>query len=297
MSDWSASFIAVDWGTTNRRAYLLDASGRVVADMEDDQGVTAIPPGGFAAAVDAIRQRLGDHPMLLAGMIGSNRGWCEAAYVACPADLGRLAEHVVALDGAAPLIVPGLSYVEGARGDVMRGEEVQIFGLMAMEGAPQGLTVCHPGTHTKWATTSSDTITGFRTVMTGELFALLREHSILAPLLAGKTQTGDVFLSGIDKGFAGCDLAAELFSLRAGVLLNLLPSEEALPLANGLMIGADLRAGLAWSGAEEEIIVLGNPSLTKLYAAGLQRVGRRCRSVDGATAFAAGMHAIRGALA
>lgn len=297
MTDWSALFVAVDWGTTNRRAYLLDRDGAVIDHMEDDRGVVSIEPEGFPPAVEAIRARLGDYPMLLAGMIGSNRGWREAPYVACPVTLTQLVNNLVRLHDGHQLIVPGLSYIEARRGDVMRGEEVQIFGLTAMEAQPGHLTVCHPGTHTKWATTSGEVLTAFRTVMTGELFALLREHSILAPLLQGETEANHVFLEGVDKGFAGSDLAAELFSLRAGSLLALLPEGHALPLASGLMIGADLRAGLAWNGRPDEVIVLGTPSLTRLYAAAIQRVGRGCRSVDGAAAFTVGMNEIRKALA
>src|SRR4051794_31959990 len=84
---WTDGFIAVDWGTTNRRAYVVDGSGHSGAEFEDSKGVLSVPSGGFPAAVEEIRERLGDKPLLMAGMIGSNRGWVEAPYVPCPAGI------------------------------------------------------------------------------------------------------------------------------------------------------------------------------------------------------------------
>jgi 2-dehydro-3-deoxygalactonokinase len=296
MSDWSGPLIAVDWGTSNRRAYLVDACGRVIDQMEDGEGVTSVSGGEFPAAVRQIEERLGAHPMLLAGMIGSNRGWIEAPYVPCPAGVAEVAKRLVPAEGDAKAIVPGLSSIEEGRGDVMRGEEVQIFGLGAEQGGGEGLTICHPGTHTKWATTSAAQVERFRTIMTGEMFALLRKHSILAPMLGADVEPGEAFFAGVDAGFSGVGLTAELFSLRAGVLLSLRPQEEVAPYASGLLIGADAREGLRWSRAEREVVVLGAPTLTRLYAAALRHVGQQAREVDGAEAFIAGMQAIRSSL-
>src|SRR5690348_2917412 len=114
---WPEGFIAVDWGTTNRRAYRLDGAGKCTAEFEDDKGVLGLSDGGFPAAVAEIRQRLGDHPLLMAGMIGSNRGWREAPYVPCPAGLDELARAVV-WAGEREAIVPGLSYLGNGRADV-----------------------------------------------------------------------------------------------------------------------------------------------------------------------------------
>jgi 2-dehydro-3-deoxygalactonokinase len=293
MTDWSQKLIAVDWGTSNRRAYLLAPDGTVLDRMEDGRGVTSVEQAEFPSAVAEIERRLGGHPMLLAGMIGSNRGWLEAPYVACPATVSDVAARLVLAGGSAAAIVPGLSYVEGGRGDVMRGEEVQIFGLMALPGAADSLTICHPGTHTKWARTSGDSIDGFRTVMTGEMFGLLRDHSILAPLMQGEVDPGEAFARGVAAAYAGAGLTSELFSLRSGALLSLLAPGDALPMASGLLIGADLREGLGWSRPPGEVVVLGRPSLTRLYAAAILAVGGQARQVDGAAAFVAGMQFIR----
>src|SRR3954453_19338504 len=127
---WAEGFIAVDWGTTNRRAYLLDGAGGRVDEFEDHKGVLSVPAGGFPDAVAEIRGRLGDKPLLLAGMIGSNRGWREAPYVPCPAGLDELAAKLVWVSER-DAIVPGVSYLGQGRADVMRGEEVQLLGGVA----------------------------------------------------------------------------------------------------------------------------------------------------------------------
>src|SRR5574338_997837 len=123
---WAEGFIAADWGTTNRRAYLIDAAGTCIDEFEDEQGILSVPKNGFEAAVREIRERLGDRPLLLAGMVGSNRGWIEAPYVPCPAGLPDLAAALAWPEKGRTAIVPGVSFIEEA--DVMRGEEVQLLG-------------------------------------------------------------------------------------------------------------------------------------------------------------------------
>ena len=105
---WADGFIAVDWGTTNRRAYLLDGTGRRTNEFEDRKGILSVAQGAFPEAIAEIRQRLGDKPLLLAGMVGSNRGWKEAPYVPCPAGIDDLVHALVrpgereAIGGAQP---------------------------------------------------------------------------------------------------------------------------------------------------------------------------------------------------
>jgi 2-dehydro-3-deoxygalactonokinase len=284
--------IAVDWGTTNRRAYLLDHGGAVLDRMEDDRGVTAIADGDFAGAIAEIAARLGDAPLMLAGMIGSNRGWREAPYLPCPATLADLARGLLWVEAepaSQPVaIVPGVMVNEADRADVMRGEEVQVLGLLQAERRKDALT-CHPGTHTKWVSSSGGAITGLRTFMTGELFAILREHSILAPLLQGEVLPDEDFIAGVRAGLAAPPLAEALFSVRARVLLGRLEPACAAARISGLLVGADVAGGL---GGAPEVIVLGRPSLNRLYAAALARAGVRSEERDGAEAFVAGMWAI-----
>ncbi len=188
-------FIAVDWGTTNRRAYLVEDGRRCTSEFEDGRGILSVEAGQFKAAVDEIRDRLGDRPMLLAGMVGSNRGWTEAPYVPCPAGLDELARRLAWVEDGRTAIVPGVAYVDD-RCDVMRGEEVQLLGAAAGGEIPPDCIVCHPGTHNKWVRMSGGRIESFRTVMTGELFNLLKERSILSELLAGSAVTDFGLLRG-----------------------------------------------------------------------------------------------------
>jgi 2-dehydro-3-deoxygalactonokinase len=256
--------------------------------MADDKGILAVAPGGFPAAVAEIRGRLGDLPMLMAGMIGSNRGWIEAPYVPCPAGIEELAARLIWPEEGRTAIVPGLSYLDDRRADVMRGEEVQMFGALAAGLIePDGL-VCHPGTHNKWVLLRSGRVERFRTVMTGELFSLLKEHSILSDLLQGAVAPGPAFEAGVLHGLSDEDLTAELFSVRARVLLGVAERGDSAAYCSGLLIGADLRTGLRQAG-EGQIAVMGRPDLTQLYAAALAAAGYRPCEVDGEAAFLTGI--------
>lgn len=282
---WAEGFIAVDWGTTNRRAYRLGAGGRLEDRMEDDQGILSVPAGSFPAAVAKIRERLGDLPLLLAGMIGSNRGWHEAPYAPAPAGLPELAERLVWAEPGRTAIVPGVSFVSGDAADVMRGEEIQILGAYGAGLVASDARICHPGTHNKWIRLEDGRIASFRTVMTGELFNLLKEHSILSDLLAGPIEPGRAFEAGVRHGHDHDDLTAELFSIRARVLLGKARREDAAPYASGMLIGYDLKTGL--DGAAD-VAVIGRPDLTRLFAAAIRSCRGQTREIDGETAFLAG---------
>ena len=287
---WTEGFIAVDWGTTNRRAYRIDPSGKCVDEFEDHKGVLAVPDGGFPAAVQEIRDRLGNHPLLLAGMVGSNRGWKEAPYVPCPAGLDELAQKLV-WAGDREAIVPGVSYIGNAHADVMRGEEVQLLGAVAAGLVdPMGL-VCHPGTHNKWALLRHSRIERFMTVMTGELFSLLKEHSILSDLLQSSVAVNDAFKGGVRAVAEHETLPADLFGVRAKVLLGQAKKEDAASYTSGLLIGADVRIGLSQPfGAQ--VTVIGRPELTSLYAAAVKEHGREATELDGERCFRAGIQEI-----
>jgi len=288
---WSGGYIAVDWGTTNRRAYRIGPDGGCDAEFEDEKGILSVKSGGFPRAVAEIRARLGDQPLMMGGMVGSNRGWVEAPYVPCPAGPETLAEHLVVIDAERAAIVPGLSYLDGNRADVMRGEEVQLFGAAATDLVPADCLVCHPGTHNKWVQLAGGRVTSFRTVMTGELFNLLRERSILSDLLVEDVVPGAAFRDGVRRGLSRESLSAQLFSVRAEVLLGQRPRSEAASFTSGLLIGDDIRAGLA-DVDHRQIIVMGRPELTQLYVAALEEAGRSAREVDGERAFIAGIREI-----
>jgi 2-dehydro-3-deoxygalactonokinase len=284
---WSEGFITADWGTTNRRAYLIDASGRCIDEFDDGKGILSIARGGFAAAVAEIRERLGDWPLLLAGMVGSNRGWIEAPYVRCSAGFPDITNALAWPEPGRTAIVPGVSFRDADEADVMRGEEVQLLGAFAAGLVTEDAMVCHPGTHNKWVRLQGGRIQRFTTVMTGELFNLLKEHSILSDLLSGTVEPGDAFARGVRRGLDDDRLTAELFKIRARVLLGEAEPKNAASYGSGLLIGTDVRTGLG-EGKDKEIYVLGSPKLTALYAEALRIAGRQPQELDGEQAFLAG---------
>ncbi len=278
-------FVAVDWGTTNRRVWRV-AGGTATHLASDDRGILAVDD--FPAALAEVRAHAPSVPVLMAGMIGSNRGWHEVPYVPAPATLAAVAAGVRWVEPDIG-IIPGVSFADPGHADVMRGEEVQLFGA-GLDGL-----VCHPGTHTKWVEMEGGAIARFRTVMTGDVFAALATRSILADLLALPAPIDDAFAAGVDHGFAHADLTAELFTARARVVLGLREAATAASYISGLLIGSDLRTGLGRLRADV-VPVLGAPALTARFAAALTRVGRTPVEQDGDAAFIAGMTAIAGAL-
>lgn len=287
---WAQTFIAVDWGTTNRRAWRIDG-GAVAEGFEDGRGVLSVDRAQFPEAVAEIRERLGDHPLLMAGMVGSNRGWVETPYVPCPAGLGDIAAALAWPEPGRTAVVPGLSSADPP--DVMRGEEIQMVGAVAARLVPADATVCHPGTHNKWVSLRGGRVTRFRTVMTGELFSLLSKHSILSDLLTDDMAVDDAFCAGVERGLEGQALGAELFAMRAGVLLGQRAKADATDFTSGLLIGNDIAFGVR-EAPTGDIFVMGSAQLIRLYAAGLEVAGRKAIEIDGETAFLAGIQAIAG---
>jgi 2-dehydro-3-deoxygalactonokinase len=153
---------------------------------------------------------------------------------------------------------------------------------------PPDSLVCHPGTHNKWVEVAGGRIARFRTVMTGELFNLLKEHSILADLLQGEITPDESFRAGARHGLRHADVTAELFSVRARVLLGQAPRGQAGAYASGLLIGADVRTGLD-GRTEREVAVMGRPELTALYAAALDVAGVAANELDGEQSFLSGI--------
>jgi 2-dehydro-3-deoxygalactonokinase len=282
------AFLAVDWGTTNRRVYAIDADGSVVATERDDRGVLSIAAGDFPAEVAGIRARFGDLPMLCAGMVGSVRGWVRVPYLACPVDLPGLAAGLYWVDPRTA-IVPGLSARTARGGDVMRGEEVQLLGAISAELVPANALLCQPGTHCKWVRMVDGKVDQFRTTVTGELFALLTRHSLLADFLTGAVVDGSAFRAGAAAA-ADATLLSDLFAVRASALLGTRPHDEAAAYVSGLLIGSDVREQKLARG--QCVHLLADPSLGSLYTAAIASVGALAVPVDSHAAFVAGISAI-----
>lgn len=279
-------FLAVDWGTTNRRVYAIDAAGAVQATERDDRGILAVGRDGFAAEAAAIRARFGDLPMLCAGMVGSTNGWVEAAYLPCPARLDDLARTLTWVEPERTAIVPGVSYLGETRADVMRGEEVQLLGAVAAGMAPAESLLCQPGTHCKWAGMAGGAIATIRTTMTGELFALLGKHSLLAGFMTGAVADGPAFRDGLAAS-ADRTLLGDLFGARASVLTGRRDRGDIAAYVSGLLIGSDVREqGIA---AGTLVHLLADPTLGGLYTAAITAAGGEAILLDSHHAFVAGI--------
>lgn len=285
--------IAVDWGTTNRRVFVIDRQGAVIDRFTDGAGVLSIRPEEFPAVIAQLSERCGDRPKLLAGMIGSNRGWIEAPYLDCPATLETLVRALVPVAGSDVRIVPGICDRNDGRADVMRGEEVQLFGALAAGLIGPDQPTCHPGTHAKWARVAQGALAAFRTVMTGEMFAILSKHSLLAGPMTGHVTPGPAFQQGVMTALERRELLADLFSIRARTLLGMLAPEDTSSFASGLLVGSDVAIGLDFVGGGA-VALIGEPRLTGLYASALALAGRQSVQVDGEAAFIAGITAIAG---
>jgi 2-dehydro-3-deoxygalactonokinase len=173
----------------------------------------------------------------------------------------------------------------------MRGEEVQLAGAVASGEIPSDCLVCHPGTHNKWVEVSGGRIATFRTVMTGEMFSMLKRRSILSEVLAGRAKAGEAFSDGVRKSLSGDGLTADLFEARARFLLGRLNAADGASFISGLLIGEDVRVGLG-TARGSRVIVMGRPQLTALYSAALEVAGVESERKDGEGAFIAGARSI-----
>jgi 2-dehydro-3-deoxygalactonokinase len=282
----SRQLLAVDWGTTSLRAALLDADGKVLAENASPQGILAVPAGQFASVLIATLQaipRADASFCLMSGMVGSRQGWQEAPYCPCPAGFAEVAARLAwvrdAPQGLRVAIAPGLSCEQGGVPDVMRGEEVQVFGALDLLGLDGGTFVL-PGTHSKWVRVQERRIESFATFMTGEFYALLRKHSILARTLpeADGALDAQAFTRGVDHARTAGNLLHAAFSARTLSLFGRV-QEAALPsYLSGLVIGEELRSQ-ALDAAQGPVVVIGSDALTARYALALQCLGLRAQTV------------------
>ncbi len=290
------ALIALDWGTTSMRAFLFAADGSVLESNAHAAGVMNLPRGGGAAAFDAAFEaacgawldRTPGLPVLAAGMVGSAQGWREAPYVSTPVDADALAGGLIRVDaarGVSVAIVPGV-LEPGALPDVMRGEETQIVGALAGDAAltddGAGALVGLPGTHAKWAWVRAGRIERFRTYMTGELFATLRDHTILGRTMrAGDSGDDDAFRRGVEVARESRDagLLATIFSTRTLGLTGRLAPEAQADYLSGLLIGHEMNALVAMLAsvgatlAERPPRLIGAPALCARYLTALRAFG------------------------
>ena len=286
--------VAVDWGTSSLRGALLDAAGRVLEQRAFERGILSVPAGQFASLFEACFQDwMGAEGTfcLISGMAGSRQGWQEAPYCACPAGFDELAARLAWIEPHRIALVPGLTCEHDGVPDVLRGEEVQIFGAMALLGLQGGIFVL-PGTHSKWASVQGGRVQGFRTFMTGEFYALLSRHSILARTLDADAPLDEpAFLDGVARaGSAPQGLLHTVFGTRTLALFERLNATTASSYLSGLLIGAELHAQ-AWPEEAAPVVLIGTEALTQRYRVALASLGRPSHTL-GSEATWAGLHAI-----
>jgi len=275
--------IALDWGTSSLRAWRLSEAGRILEARSAAWGIMRLPEGGFPAAFASITKDWFTSgrsvPAIACGMVGSRQGWLEAPYIPTPAGLAQLADNLVQLDATPDTVlhlVPGVLEANDQRApDVMRGEETQAMGAMSRLGGDALLIM--PGTHSKWARLHDERLVSFRTMMTGELFALLRDHSILgrgqdtAPPVS--TVARDVaFQEGVLSAHAHGALA-RLFSARALTLTGALAVGCVPDYLSGLLIGEELRAAAPDVASAARIALTGDTNLCERYARAFTIIG------------------------
>lgn len=305
MSDDQTALVAVDWGTTSLRAARLDPQGKVLEERFLPRGILTIPVNGFATFFKA-HFTYGTWAKcdfaLVSGMAGSKQGWKEAPYCPCPAGFNEVAAALTWIEPDRIAIVPGLSCEHAHAPDVMRGEEVQIFGAMQLTGLRDGVFVL-PGTHSKWATVHDGRITTFKTCMTGEFYALLSQHSILAKSLLADAQApfdADAFGQGVALSCSGAGLLHTAFSARTLSLFSRMDASALPSYLSGLVIGEELRIQLintneTGAGTGDEVVLIGSEGLTARYSQALAHQGVRSRMLRSEATWA-GLHALAGVI-
>ena len=269
------SFISLDWGTTSFRAYLVGADGAVKDQFAAPQGILAVKDGAFEATLES---HIGGWdkalPVVASGMITSRQGWVEVPYVDCPAGMADLAKAMfryATKSGRIVYFIGGLHYNSPSiHHDVMRGEETQVIGALAT-GATQFIT---PGTHSKWISVSDTRIVDFATFMTGESFALYRNHSILGRLMIEGPQDDAAFTRGAAHSFQSpSGLLHALFSVRSLGLFNAMAPEKLSSYLSGLLIGHEVVSAIGSHERGARYVVLGAPALAANYVIALKLMG------------------------
>ena len=282
----TATLIGLDWGTTACRAYLIGAEGAVLERVSgpgilkvEQGGFGKIDQGAFGAWLDSMIggwiKVHGVVPIILSGMIGSRQGWREAPYARCPAGADDLVQALLRFehDGLTLALVPGLSAENDGMPDVMRGEETQILGALALSGRDEGLFLL-PGTHSKWASVAAGRIVSFRTFMTGEVFGALKDHTILGRLMRGDIDPVG-FARGVTEGAALGSAGAllnRLFATRSYGLMGTLADTALSDYLSGLLIGAEVAEGARRS--QGDVTIIASEALAQRYGRALGLLGQ-----------------------
>lgn len=279
---------AVDWGTSQFRIWLLDQEGNIVARHESDEGLLVASETGFAAIMEKHLSALGAPstlPVIVCGMAGSRNGWKEARYLEAPCQLEAVTHNCVKIEGHVRdiRILPGIAQRDVRHPDVMRGEETQLLGVASLANSAQFISL--PGTHSKWVSIENGMVKSFATFMTGELFALLAENSVLKFTLdedwdvdpASKNFLSAVEIAIEDPG----SVSNKLFEIRSDGLLNNASSSAAASHLSGLLIGLEIAGVIGRYGKLDRVMVIASDKLSKAYSAALRYRGISVENCDG----------------
>ena len=290
----TARYIAIDWGSTNLRAWLYQGD-HCLDSRQSEAGVTRLNGKSPAAVLAEVTTdwREENTPVVMAGMVGSNVGWKVAPYLSVPARFSSIGDQLTSV-GDNIWIIPGLCVSHDDNHNVMRGEETQLIGARAL--APSSLYVM-PGTHCKWVQADSQQINDFRTVMTGELHHLLLNHSLIGAGLPPQENSADAFTAGLERGLNTPAILPQLFEVRASHVLGTLPREQVSEFLSGLLIGAEVASMRDYVAHQHAITLVAGTSLTARYQQAFQAMGCDVTAVAGDTAFQAGIRSIAHAVA
>ena len=275
------ALIGIDWGTSSLRAFLIGTQGEVLDSVTTGEGIMQIPDRNFDAVFDRLVGSFPSNaglPIVVSGMITSRNGWVETPYVTMPTGPEHLARSLVrhqSQSGALIHFVTGATTEHISGPDVMRGEETQIIGSAAL-GLSDGVFVM-PGTHSKWVHVALGKIQDFATYMTGEVFASLKDHTILGTLM----EMSDFDLSAFQKGVSAAqdrraNLLHDLFHVRTLPLMGKLKETETADFLSGLLIGTEIVAALRKNEAAKRVTIVGRNDLADRYEIALQAVGISC---------------------
>lgn len=293
-------WVAVDWGTSNVRAWGIAADGSHTFSSQSERGMGKIGRADYPAV---LAELIGDNApagtdTVICGMAGARQGWLEAPYLDTPADLTRLAGGAVRPEGSgfAARILPGVCQRTVGHEDVMRGEETQLLGLLALRPGFEGTAIL-PGTHSKWVEIRDGWIVRFSTAMTGELYEILSQHSVLRHSFASGAIDGPEIEDGIAEGMrAGLDspaLATSLvFRTRAAALLAGKGADWCSGYLSGLLVGVEIGGHRDWLDGPG-VPLIGSARFGRLYGAALKLIGFSGEPVDASDATIAGLIAAR----
>jgi 2-dehydro-3-deoxygalactonokinase len=295
----SASYAAVDWGTSSFRLWLIGRDGQALGERRSGEGMTTAIEAGFSKILEAHLAALGaaqDLPVVICGMAGARQGWVEAGYLDTPAALSDIVGSAVAVPDANRdiRILPGLAQRDAAAPDVMRGEETQLLGCVGTLAGTR--LVCMPGTHSKWVRVADGKVERFSTFMTGELFDVISKQSILRHAIENAQAfdgTHPAFAGAIADALANPAMATNLlFTVRSGQLLHGMSATDAKARLSGLMIGLEIAGAVTMTadrGAPVSLVASG--SLAGLYAHALAAAALSVVPVDADEAVREGLAA------